>query len=230
MLKRLYKKSYDVFVKPLLKLYLKKERLFVYKNIRLKIYPGVFHPGLFFSTGIFLEFIENLDLKNKRFCEVGAGSGLLSFVAYSQGAEVSCFEINPKAVAGLTKNFKTNFKTTNVFNIYQSDLFDSVPKSVFDIIVINPPFFFKDATSAEAKAWYCGANGEYFLKLFRQLQSYSNALTKIYMILAENCDIHRVRHIAEIHNYKMDVIFQKRKKWETNFIFEINTRQPTSEI
>jgi hypothetical protein len=44
---------------------------------------------------------------------------------------------------------------------------------VFDIIVINPPYYKKDPGSYSDYAWNCGSNGEYFKKLFTQLRGYS---------------------------------------------------------
>src|SRR4051812_42023468 len=106
MLDRIHKKTYDVLVQPFLKNYLKKERMFTFQELKLKIYPGVFHPAYFFSTKVFAEFIQSLDLKNNKVCEVGAGSGLLSFIALRSGAQVFSFDINSVAVNGLKENLQ----------------------------------------------------------------------------------------------------------------------------
>jgi release factor glutamine methyltransferase len=140
MLDRLHKKFYDVLVQPILKHYLKKPHNFIYNDLKLKIHPGVFHPKFFFSTQVFAEFIQKLDLTGKKVCEVGAGSGLLSFIAYSKGAAVYSFDINPIAIDGLKENVKSNFKSSENFNLYLSDLFDAIPENKFDIILINPAF------------------------------------------------------------------------------------------
>jgi release factor glutamine methyltransferase len=209
-------------IKPVLTRYLRKARWFRYGGLRLKIYPGAFHPAFFFSTRFFAEFIEGLDLTNKAVCEVGAGSGLLSFVAFSKGASLCSFDINPTAVTGLAENLRNNFKVTEGFRIYRSDLFDDIPTRHFDVFIISPPYFFSDPQDDGAYAWYCGKNGEYFEKLFRQIGGYTKASSQIFMLLAENCDLQRISAIAAKYHYSLDLCLEKKIKWERNFIFRIS--------
>jgi release factor glutamine methyltransferase len=218
---RLLQRSYGLIVKPFLDRYLKKERYFGYRKLVLKILPGVFHPAFFFSTRVFAAFIEGLDLKNKVFCEVGAGSGFLSFIAFAKGAAVHSFDINPIAVKGIEENLSHNFETHKGFSAYCSDLFDDVPQRVFDVIIINPPYFFDDPKSNIDYAWYCGKNGEYFEKLFRQLGCYQNDATETYMILAENCELERIAGIAAKYGYRFELVLTRKVRWEQNHIFRI---------
>ena len=74
-------------------IYSAKERSYSYKGIKLKVFPGVFHPGLFFSTKILLEYLSKLDLKNKTVLELGAGSGLISVYCAKQNANCNRNEI-----------------------------------------------------------------------------------------------------------------------------------------
>ncbi len=217
-------RTYSRFiVKPYLQWYLSKKRIHVHENLKLQIYPGVFHPGHFFSTRVLVNFIKDLPLKEKRFCEPGAGSGILSLIAYQQGATVTCFDINENAVKGIEENFRNNFANDKLdsFQVFHSDLFDKVPSQTFDVIVINPPYFFETPASAEQKAWYCGKNGEYFEKLFSQLTSYSDDKTQIYMILADNCDINRIEQIADKNRIVFHLVHQEKVKWENNCIFKL---------
>ncbi|MBA2611894.1 MAG: methyltransferase [Bacteroidetes bacterium] len=225
MLESLHKKTYDVFVQPFLKHYLKKERWFVFEDLKLKIYPGVFHPGYFFSTKVFAAYIQRLELNNKNVCEVGAGSGLLSFIALKKGAKLYSFDISLTAVKGIKENLETNFPGNKNFTVCHSDLFDFVPENNFDFLLINPPYFFSDPQTEDAHAWYCGKNGEYFEKLFAQLARYSSPSSDIYMILADNCDIERISAIAKKRGYLLKSIFEKKIKWEKNFIFKITKQQ-----
>ena len=41
------------------------------------------------------------------------------------------------------------------------------------------------------------------------------------MILAENCEIDRIKKIAEDHGFKFELLQQQKIKWELNYIFEI---------
>lgn len=223
-MKDFFQKKYsNYFLKPFLKRYLKKARVFNYNNLKLKIYPSVFHPKYFFSTGVLVTFLDKFDLNNKTFCEVGAGSALLSFVAYQKGAKVVCLDLNETAVAGVVENFNNNFKESpNQFKIYHSNLFDSVPLQKFEMIVINPPYFFKEIIDDRSMAWNCGPNGEYFKKLFEQLYNYSDKDSEIYIVLAENCDIGRIREIAQGYKLTLNLVVETKIKWEKNYIFRVS--------
>ena len=43
--------------------YLSKERSYSYKSITVTVFPGVFHPGFYFSTKLLLKYLENIELK-----------------------------------------------------------------------------------------------------------------------------------------------------------------------
>ena len=222
----LSKRLTDIFFKPLIKQYLKFDTTFRYKNLKLKIVSGVFHPHFFFSSKYLAAFIEQLDLQGKSFCEPCAGSGLISLVAFSKIANVCCFDIDLKAVDNIKFNFKHNFETENTdrFYVIQSDGFEKVPEQLFDIIAINPPYFFNAVTNESQYAWNCGENGEFFVKFFNCLPKYLKPFGKCYMVLAENCDLSRIRQIAEKHNCEFILINEKKIAWEKNYIFEITLK------
>ncbi len=204
--------------RPLLKKYLAKERRYHYDGISISVLPGVFHPGLFFSTKYLLQHILQFDLKNHSLLEPGAGSGLISFVAEKQGAIVTASDISSTAVQNLQLN-KAALKA-NV-EVIQSDLFDSIAFPAFDFIVINPPYYPKEAATEEARAWYCGANYEYFEKLFSGIHPFMHADTKTLMVLSEECDIDRIKNIAEKNKCNMKEVSRKKFWWEWSYIFEV---------
>jgi release factor glutamine methyltransferase len=222
MLDFIQKKYANYILKPWLERRLQKPVMYRYKKLELKIYPSVFHPKYFFSTFLLVEFLESLNVKQKNFCEVGAGSGLISFLAYEKGAKVTALELNEVAVKGLNENLESNFKDKVHFSIVYSDLFDSLAPQKFDFIFINPPYFFKTIIDESSMAWNCGENGEYFTKLFRHLNGFCTPQTGIYMILADNCEIERIRSLAAVHNFNMIPVLERKIKWEKNFIFKIN--------
>ncbi|MGE5499022.1 MAG: hypothetical protein ACM3Q2_13155, partial [Syntrophothermus sp.] len=84
--KKIIKHLLTPILKVILSLYLKRERVYSYNGISLRISQGVFHPGFFFSTKILLNYLLGFDLKDKKVLELGAGSGLISMVAASKGA------------------------------------------------------------------------------------------------------------------------------------------------
>jgi release factor glutamine methyltransferase len=222
MLERLQKKYTNTFLKPYLTWYLKRERTTNLKGFTLTIKPSVFHPKYFFSSLYLFDFVSKLNLDKKQFLEIGCGSGIISLLAYRKEALVTACDLNPLAVDCAKINFEKNFKSpTDDFQVIESDVFDRIPEKKYDVIVINPPYFFKEVTSQNELAWNCGKNGEYFSKLFSQLNDFSNSSTEIYMILADNCDIEKIKNIATQHNYTLKLIEQKKIKWEVNYMFKI---------
>jgi release factor glutamine methyltransferase len=213
-------KIVETIGKPFLMKYLRKTRPFRYKQLQLLILPGVFHPRFFFSSKFLATFVESLDVTNKRFCEPCCGSGLISLVARKKGAHVLCFDINPLAV----ENCKVNAKRNNInseFHVLESNGFSAIPVQHFDTIVVNPPYFFQKVTNSTQLAWNCGKEGEFFSKFFDEYKQYLHTHGKCYMVLAENCDIKRIKLIANKHGSDLFLTKTKRIWWEKNFIFEI---------
>lgn len=207
-------------VQPLVRGYLSKERTYRYKGITLQVPPQVFHPAFFFSTKYLLQFISSLQLSQKNVLELGAGSGLIAFMAAAKGAVVKATDINSIAVEYLRKNSKRN---NLAINVIESDLFNSIPKQQFDIIAINPPYYKKDPVTQAEYAWYCGEESEYFINLFKGMGAFIHSSTEVYMILNEECDIALIKNIAAQNNYRLVLIESKRRMWEMNYIFKIET-------
>lgn len=210
-------------LQPAVKKYLAKTRTYHYKNITLTIPPGVFHPAFFFSTKILLNYILQLELNNKKILELGAGSGLISFAAAQKKAKVTATDINPLAVEYIKINSEKNHLPIQVI---LSDLFNDIAEQQFDIIAINPPYYKKDPETNADHAWYCGANGEYFYKLFASLQEYMHYETLVLIILSEDCDINMIKEIAGKYSFALEETFAKKIFWEKNFIYKIVLQKP----
>lgn len=224
---KLWKFFYTAFAKPFIKRRLRRKNTFAYGGIDIAVLPGVFHPGYFFSTMFFADFIYDMSLKEKKFCEVGVGTGLISLLAYRNGAEVHSFDVNEIAVENANENFDLNFarREPSKFNLYKSDLFDEYPDDIKpDVLFINPPFYFKDAKTDPQKAWYCGRDGQYFKKLFYQLPEFTSENAEIFMVLAESTDVERIKSIARVFGYELTLVKKKKVKWEWNFLFRVGRK------
>jgi len=208
---------------PLFKRYLTSVRYFKYKDIKVKILPGVFHPGFFFSTKILLKYLESVKLADLKFLELGAGTGLIAIFAAKEGASVTASDISLTAV----ENLKINIDLNNIpFEIIHSDLFEGIYEKQFDLIVINPPYFPKKPREEKDFAWFCGENFEYFKTLFSQLESYIHDNSKVIMILSEDCDLNQIFEISDKENFSMEQL-EKSKHWgETNYLFQIKKIVP----
>jgi release factor glutamine methyltransferase len=220
---KIRKNIYSIFVKPFIVRKLKETTNYSYGGLDIVVYPGVFHPQYFFSTNFFLDYIYDIEFRKKSFCEVGCGSGIISLLAFRNGARVKSFDISQTAVKNALENYSMNFNDRNHpdFSMVKSDLFDKISPREFDYIYINPPYFFKEPKSVEQKAWYCGKEGEYYKKLFYQLPDYSGPATEILMVLSDNCDLKRIEKIAENFGYGLEIVQKTKIKWEWNFLFRL---------
>ncbi len=217
-MKSLLKKSLFPILSFAYNFYSKKERSFCYKEINIKVMPGVFHPGFFFSTKILIEYLSKLKLSGKNILELGAGSGLISVYCAKQNAKVTSSDLNPTAIENIRKNTELN----NVkIEAIESDLFDKIERQYFDYIIINPPYFPKNPKNEKEFAWFCGEDFEYFKKLFAQLNNFKSKETFVLMILSEDCDLQRITSIANENHFSMNIVFQKKVFGETNYIFRI---------
>jgi len=218
-MKSVIKRILFPILKSVYNIYSSKERSYSYKGINVRVMPGVFHPGLFFSTKLLLEYISQNELNGKTVLELGAGSGLISIYCVRQNAKVTASDINPTAINNIIKNSELN----NVkLDVIESDLFDKIEKRKFDYIIINPPYFPKNPKNEEELAWFCGSDFQYFKKLFAQLNNYKSSETIVLMILSENCDLQRITSIANENHFSLGIVFQKKVFGEANYILRIS--------
>lgn len=218
LLKRLIKR-----LSPLLQrfwqAYSQDEHQFRYKNKRFRLAKGVFHPTFFLSTRIFIEFLQNLDLRQKRVWELGAGSGLISMVCADKGARVLATDLNPSAVGGLLHNIRQQQLVQ--IEVLQSDLFDQVPPQTFDYILLNPPYYPQNPQNEAEAAFFCGDSFQYFERLFAGLQAFIHEQSFVYMILSEDCNLSAIGEIAHKHGWQMQLVYEKVKWGEWNGIWQI---------
>jgi release factor glutamine methyltransferase len=193
--------------------YIRKERVYTHAGLQLAVPPGVFHPGVFFSTPVFISFLQNIDFQGKTVLDVGTGSGLLALFAARQGALVTALDINPLAVKTARRNAVANGLSIAVV---ESDLFAGLPPQSFDIILINPPYFPAHPPDAAARAFFTGENWEYFEQLFYQLPTCVNAGTQTWMILSDKCNFEKITVIAAANDFRLTTVFEK-KKWGESF-------------
>lgn len=200
--------------------YIRREQRFRYGSLDLQVPPAVFHPGVFFSTPIFLDFLQKIDFHGKKVLDVGTGSGALALFAAQNGAQAFALDINPAAVETARKNAAANHLDLTV---WQSDLFDTVPVIRFDLILINPPYYPRMPETDAEHAFFAGAGLEYFEKLFRQLPQFVHADSSIWMILSEDCDLAHIRRLAKRGGFSFSQKLEQRKWGERFFVFELTT-------
>lgn len=192
---------------------------YVFEGIEIKIYPGVFSPIGTRTTELFAEYLRSKNWKGKKVLELGAGSGIISFLLASQGADMTASDVTANTVNGLMKNAET---LQIKLNIVQSDLFEHLG-TPFDIIIINPPFFNQNPVNDTEKAWYCGAHFEFFEELFSQF-SLRNYNEEIWMILSVKSQIDRIKSIALKNGLIVDEVIKLTSDQERHIVFKIKNR------
>lgn len=220
-MRKLFKRIASVFLIPLTRWYLRKERKYAYGGVTVKVFPGVFHPGFFYSTIFLADFLATQNIKEKTFLELGCGTGLLSVLASRAGAIVTASDLNTKAIDNTRFNAEQNFTDIHVVH---SDLFDALTEK-FDWIIINPPYYAQPVSDEETLAWNCGKNFEYFKKLFSQLKSHIHATSEVIMVLTLGCPLDRIFEIAAINGFEFRLIKEKNVLFdEKDFLYRIVTK------
>jgi release factor glutamine methyltransferase len=230
-----HRKLYQLFGLPLYRRWalrhIREERHFTFQGLRLKVPPGVFHPGIFFSSPIFVGFLQQFDFQAKKVLDIGTGSGLLALVAAKKGAMVTALDILPQAVATALENARSNGLPLQAL---ESDLLDQLPPQPFDFILINPPYYPKKPQNLREHAFFAGENLEYFEKLFAQLPAYLNPRnapepspndTRIWLVLSEDCALDRISEIAARNGFLLQSVFEQRKWGERFLILQADPTQ-----
>jgi release factor glutamine methyltransferase len=208
-------------IKPAARWYFSKPRSYRYKTLEITVMPGVFHPHLIISTKLLLEFLEGKNLAGKHFLELGCGSGIVAVQAAKNGGIVTASDISLAAV----ENAKINAEKCEVkLNVVASDLFENLSDTSFDVIVINPPYYPVDPSAEIDHAWYCGAEFQYFERLFAGLQQHLNDEAEVIMILSEDCQLEKIQSIAHENGLAFVELHRQKVMAEWNFIFSIHAK------
>lgn len=95
-----------------------------------------FGTGTHESTYLCIEKLQSIDLLNKRVCDVGCGSGILSIVAAKLGSiKVSAIDIDPISVKTTRENSLSN-NTDNIISVFEGDLLNTI-NNKYDIFIAN---------------------------------------------------------------------------------------------
>jgi release factor glutamine methyltransferase len=213
--RRLYQICWIPIYRWLALRYIKKEREWRYHGLKLKIPPGVFHPGIYFSTPIFLDWLRQVDFQNKKTLDIGTGSGVIALLAAQQGAESWAVEINPLSAQAALDNAAYNGLE---IHLAAGDLFAALPPNLFDYVLANPPYYPKKAEKMEDYAFLAGKNLEYYTRFFGELHPFITNKTKIWMILSEDCNWNEI--CCQAIGYTPKIVFFKKHWGERLFIAE----------
>lgn len=187
------------------------------EGLEILVLPGVFNPTFLLSTKTLIRFLKTRTIYNKRFLELGCGTGTISVWAAKQGAIVTGSDINPKAIENTNRNAALN---NVIVKTHVGSLLDQIDVSDFDIVVINPPYYPKKPATIDDQAWFCGENFEYFTSLFSQLKA-QNFRSDVYMILSEDCAMEHIKKLAAEYSLASTLVFHSKRWIEHEFILKI---------
>lgn len=105
------------------------------------------------TDGVLLGAWTKVDGTEKNILDIGAGTGLIALMlAQRSNAKVTAVEIDREATSEAAENFKIS-PWRDRLSIVNCSFQEFAQKSTrkFDLIVTNPPYFFDDFKSAEAR-------------------------------------------------------------------------------
>ena len=207
--------------------HIRRTRRWRWHGLTVTVPTGVFHPGLFFSTGLLATEIERRSPRGRSVLDVGCGSGLLSLAAARAGAVVTAVDINIEAVRTTASNASANGVDVEVLH---SDLFAALGERRFDLVVVNPPYFAKDPVDDAERAWFAGADLGYFERFFAGLGDHIETgpvLGTTLMVLSEGCDTDTINAAATRHGFTSRVAVSKRMWLGVQVVWEIRRGSAT---
>jgi release factor glutamine methyltransferase len=197
-----------------------RSRTWRWGDLRLEVPSGVFHPGIFFSTPILLDFLQSIDFQNKKTLDVGTGSGAIALAAARRGADSWAVDISPLAAATARHNALANGCRVQVL---ESDLFAALPPDFrADVVLANPPYYPRTARTDAERAFFAGENLEYFDRFFEGVGAILRPDGQVWMILSEDCDWRRIESAAQQHDYVARVLHEHRHWGERLFVAEFS--------
>jgi methylase of polypeptide subunit release factors len=144
------------------------------KVFKIDVFPNVFPPKSDYSISSKSVFEAFGDLKNLEVADIGCGTGIESIVAIEAGAiHVDAVDINPTAVECSKHNIELNGLGGKV-SVFRSDLFISLPRKKYDLIIANLPIVNFDAGNDPISVALYDKGFEAHRRLFVQAKEYLN--------------------------------------------------------
>jgi glycosyltransferase involved in cell wall biosynthesis len=112
-----------------------------YRRISLDYTSGVV-PPLHYSNFAYIQHLKTVIGPGSRVADICSGPGTIGLSLFKEMrlAELALIDINPKSAQMCRRNAKRNFGPDAPILVYQSDVFQRVPKAkAWDVIVGNPP-------------------------------------------------------------------------------------------
>lgn len=190
--------------------------------------PTVFNPVDFISSKVFAYYINSLQLTGKYVLDMGSGSGVVSIVAASKGAECIAADINPVAIRCITENASYNNLTQQVTAI-ESDLFESLKNlssppgreaAGFDIIFFNPPYYKGSPGNNFERAFKGGPNLEVIDRFLAEAKAFLAPEGRLCLLFSSDMDLDEMYNRIRSAGYEHKILAANKKPFETFYIID----------
>jgi len=184
--------------------------------------PTVFNPADFISSKVFISYIKSLDLTGKHILDMGSGSGVVSIIAASKGANCIAADINPVAVRCITENALQNNFAKQITAV-ESDLFESlinISPGKFDIIFFNPPYYKGNPGNNFERAFKGGPHLEVITRFLENAKSFLAPTGRLCMLVSSDMDLDEFYNNVKTAGYDYKILQTNKKFFETFYILE----------
>jgi len=186
------------------------------KGIPVVVLPGVFHPGLFLSTTLLIDALEQFPLKaNASVLDLGTGTGICAIFAALKGARVTATDISPLAVRCARANIALNDLEDRV-SVVEGDLFQPVKGERFDLVIFNPPYYEGKPRDWPEYAW----RGEDVLHRFvSDLNAHLEKGGRALVSVSTELDLSAIKDELQANGFDIYEIRKRRIPGETMFVY-----------
>jgi len=186
------------------------------RTITVDVMPGVYPPSD--DSYMLAEVISSMELRGKKFLEIGCGSGILAITAAVGGGEVTAVDVNPRAVECTLQNAEKNGVRVRAT---VSDLFENV-RGEYDVITFNPPYLPGSADDPDYDlAWSGGADGRDVIDRFLgDVSRYLRPGGHILLVQSSLCNPEKTIETLERSGYRVDILAQRHFFFETIYVLK----------
>jgi len=152
--------------------------------------------------------------------DIGTGSGIQALEASKYASKVYAVDINSAAIKNLKKTIRKN-KIKNIIAV-KSDLFSSLKKIKFDLIIFNPPYLPSDKKYPD-KALDGGKRGfELIERFFEEASAFLKPTGLILLVFSSLTNKNKVDEVIIRHLFDFKLIGTKKLFFEQLFLYKIS--------
>ena len=189
-------------------------------GFRLTVRPTVFHPRYFIASEYFSRFVTQLNLRDLHVLDVGTGIIALS-AARAGAASVLSVDINPNAALSARENAAAHGFADKVAVVCGDLLWPLAPRTQFDVILSNPPFFPEEPIDVADRAWHAGPGYRDIKALFEQGRAHLAPGGRFYLLLSSDSDLALIGSLIEQARFRARLVGRKSLLIESLVLFEL---------